>query len=115
MSYHYAIEIDSRIGDEELSAKSNIPVWQPLYVKKRPFVEEFLKEVCKHFEVVSGLSARSYPAFLNCIAQVIFTASLQHYADSVIDGLLPEGVQIDLRLYRESCTYHEGAYVKVAQ
>uniref|UniRef100_A0A7S3GAK4 FCP1 homology domain-containing protein n=1 Tax=Palpitomonas bilix TaxID=652834 RepID=A0A7S3GAK4_9EUKA len=92
--YHYAVEIDSRIGDEELSASSEVPLWQSLYVKKRPHAEFFLEQVCKHFEVV------------------IFTASLKHYADLVIDGLLPDGVEVHSRLYRESCTFHEGVYVK---
>lgn len=74
---------------------------QHIYVAKRPGVDEFLARVSKQFEVV------------------IFTASLAHYADPVIDFLargmnehLDEARGIDLRLYRESCLFLRGLYVK---
>ena len=44
---------------------------------------------------------------------VIFTASAQSYADTVIDLLDPEGVYIAHRLFRESCVKtREGVLIK---
>jgi len=59
-----------------------------VYVRVRPFVEEFLRECAKHFELV------------------IFTASMSDYANPVIDTIDKEGV-IKYRLFRESCIQHE--------
>lgn len=74
---------------------------QNIYVAKRPGVDEFLARMSQEFEVV------------------IFTASLAHYADPVIDFLtvgmnrhLKEPLEINLRLYRESCLFLRGLYVK---
>lgn len=74
---------------------------QNIYVAKRPGVDEFLARMIEEFEVV------------------IFTASLAHYADPVIDFLtvgmnrhLKEPLDINLRLYRESCLFLRGLYVK---
>lgn len=64
-----------------------------VYVRKRPGVDEYLKEVGKKWEVI------------------IFTASLSKYADPLLDVLDSGGV-ISARLYRESCVLHFGAYVK---
>lgn len=77
--------------------------YQNIYVAKRPGVDRFLREMCEMFEVV------------------IFTASLSRYADPVIDFLsegmwqLDDGaasVNIRHRLYRESCLFLQGLYVK---
>lgn len=74
---------------------------QNIYVAKRPGVDEFLARMSELFELV------------------IFTASLSHYADPVIDFLargmnkhLKEPKEIKLRLYRESCLFLRGLYVK---
>lgn len=64
-----------------------------VYVAKRPGVDEFLVEMAKHYELV------------------VYTASLNKYADPLLDLLDPNRV-IRLRLFRESCVYHEGNYVK---
>jgi len=64
-----------------------------VYVAKRPGVDEFLLEMAKHYEIV------------------IYTASLNKYADPLLDLLDPHGV-IRFRLFRESCVYYEGNYVK---
>jgi len=64
-----------------------------VYVAKRPGVDEFLTEMAKHYEVV------------------IYTASLNKYADPLLDLLDPHNV-IRTRLFRESCVYYEGNYVK---
>ena len=64
-----------------------------VYVAKRPGVDEFLVEMAKHYEIV------------------IYTASLNKYADPLLDLLDPNCV-IRSRLFRESCVYYEGNYVK---
>eukprot|EP00547_Thalassionema_nitzschioides_P008296 CAMPEP_0194227672 /NCGR_PEP_ID=MMETSP0156-20130528/42978_1 /TAXON_ID=33649 /ORGANISM="Thalassionema nitzschioides, Strain L26-B" /LENGTH=338 /DNA_ID=CAMNT_0038960165 /DNA_START=1101 /DNA_END=2114 /DNA_ORIENTATION=+ len=64
-----------------------------VYVAKRPGVDEFLVEMAKHYEIV------------------IYTASLNKYADPLLDLLDPHRT-IRSRLFRESCVYYEGSYVK---
>lgn len=64
-----------------------------VYVRKRPGVDEFMKFAAEHFEVV------------------VFTASLAKYADPLLDTLDPDQT-VDLRLFRESCVYHFGNFVK---
>lgn len=60
---------------------------------KRPGVDEFLVEMAKHYEIV------------------VYTASLNKYADPLLDLLDPNKV-IRSRLFRESCVFCEGNYVK---
>lgn len=64
-----------------------------VYVAKRPGVDEFLLEMSKHYEII------------------IYTASLNKYADPLLD-LLDTHKVIRTRLFRESCVYFEGNYVK---
>ena len=64
-----------------------------VYVAKRPGVDQFLVEMAKYYEIV------------------IYTASLNKYADPLLDLLDPHRV-IRTRLFRESCVYYEGNYVK---
>lgn len=64
-----------------------------VYVMKRPGVDEFLVEMAKHYEIV------------------VYTASLNKYADPLLDLLDPHKT-IRTRLFRESCVYYEGNYVK---
>ncbi|XP_035243810.1 carboxy-terminal domain RNA polymerase II polypeptide A small phosphatase 2-like isoform X2 [Anguilla rostrata] len=64
-----------------------------VYVLKRPHVDEFLRRMGEMFE---------------CI---LFTASLAKYADPVTDLLDRCGV-FRARLFRESCVFHQGCYVK---
>jgi len=64
-----------------------------VYVAKRPGVDDFLVEMAKHYEIV------------------IYTASLNKYADPLLDLLDPHKT-IRTRLFRESCVYYEGNYVK---
>ncbi|KAF2872644.1 NLI interacting factor-like phosphatase-domain-containing protein [Massariosphaeria phaeospora] len=68
------------------------------YVHKRPHCDEFLKKVCKWYNLVA------------------FTASVQEYADPVIDWLEAERKYFVGRYYRQHCTFRNGAYIKdVAQ
>lgn len=64
-----------------------------VYVTKRPGVDEFLREMAKSFEIV------------------IYTASRDKYADPLIDILDPYNV-VRTRLYRESCVFFDGFYIK---
>jgi RNA polymerase II subunit A small phosphatase-like protein len=64
-----------------------------VYVLKRPYVDEFLKKVGGLYECV------------------LFTASLAKYADPVTD-LLDKWDVFRARLFRESCVFHRGNYVK---
>lgn len=93
--------------DETLVHSSFTPIMDPdfkitielegrshqVYVRKRPYVDEFLAEVAKKFEIV------------------IFTASLSKYADPLLDILDPAGV-VQSRLFREDCVQHYGNFVK---
>lgn len=64
------------------------------YVHKRPHCDEFLRKVCKWYKLV------------------IFTASVQEYADPVIDWLEQERKFFVGRYYRQHCTFRNGAYIK---
>ncbi|XP_076448486.1 carboxy-terminal domain RNA polymerase II polypeptide A small phosphatase 1-like isoform X2 [Babylonia areolata] len=64
-----------------------------VYVLKRPHVDEFLQRMGEMFECV------------------LFTASLAKYADPVAD-LLDKWDVFRARLFRESCVFHRGNYVK---
>lgn len=64
------------------------------YVHKRPHCDEFLRKVCKWYKLV------------------IFTASVQEYADPVIDWLEQERKFFSARYYRQHCTFRNGAYIK---
>uniref|UniRef100_A0A8B9KE53 protein-serine/threonine phosphatase n=1 Tax=Astyanax mexicanus TaxID=7994 RepID=A0A8B9KE53_ASTMX len=86
---------------DETLVHSSFKVGQPfndglhqlVYVLKRPFVDEFLQKMGELFECV------------------LFTASLAKYADPVADLLDQWGV-FRARLFRESCVFHRGNYVK---
>ncbi|KAB8301156.1 hypothetical protein EYC80_003054 [Monilinia laxa] len=64
------------------------------YVNKRPYCDEFLRRVCKWYNLV------------------VFTASLQDYADPVIDWLEQERKFFSARYYRQHCTFRNGGYIK---
>ncbi|KAK9378845.1 NLI interacting factor-like phosphatase-domain-containing protein [Kockiozyma suomiensis] len=64
------------------------------YVHKRPFCDEFLQKVSKWYNLV------------------IFTASVQEYADPVIDWLERDRKYFNGRYYRQHCSFRSGGYVK---
>lgn len=64
-----------------------------VYVAKRPSVDLFLTQLAQYYEIV------------------IYTASLNKYADPLLDLLDPKGV-ISHRLFRESCVQYGGNYIK---
>lgn len=63
------------------------------YVIKRPHVDVFLKKVAEWFDVI------------------IFTASMQQYADPLINQLDPNNL-VGGRLFRESCIAKDGNFIK---
>ena len=65
----------------------------PVYVSKRPGVDDFLKKCSSLFEVV------------------IFTASVSEYANPLID-LLDSEHFVTHRLFREHCIEKSNGYVK---
>lgn len=68
-------------------------VTHSVYVYKRPFVDEFLETMSRHYELA------------------IFTASLKVYCDAVMEQLDPQGICTH-RLYRNSCVQSNGVFVK---
>lgn len=64
-----------------------------VYVLKRPGVDEFMRRMGAIYEIV------------------VYTASLSKYADPLLDKLDIHKV-ITKRLFRESCVYYDGHYVK---
>ncbi|ORY74860.1 NLI interacting factor, partial [Protomyces lactucae-debilis] len=64
------------------------------YVHKRPHCDLFLQKVSLWYDLV------------------IFTASVQEYADPVIDWLERDRKYFKARYYRQHCTYRFGAYMK---
>eukprot|EP00670_Eutreptiella_braarudii_P008855 CAMPEP_0174310684 /NCGR_PEP_ID=MMETSP0810-20121108/3204_1 /TAXON_ID=73025 ORGANISM="Eutreptiella gymnastica-like, Strain CCMP1594" /NCGR_SAMPLE_ID=MMETSP0810 /ASSEMBLY_ACC=CAM_ASM_000659 /LENGTH=270 /DNA_ID=CAMNT_0015418659 /DNA_START=32 /DNA_END=844 /DNA_ORIENTATION=+ len=65
-----------------------------VFVRLRPYIQEFMKRVGQMFEVV------------------VFTASLAEYADPLLDELDPDGSLIHHRLFREHCSNTNGLFVK---
>ncbi|KAI5813361.1 NLI interacting factor-like phosphatase-domain-containing protein [Pyronema omphalodes] len=64
------------------------------YVHKRPYCDEFLRKVAKWYNLV------------------VFTASVQEYADPVIDWLEQDRKYFKGRFYRQHCSHRNGAYIK---
>ncbi|KAI9801361.1 MAG: hypothetical protein M1825_003340 [Sarcosagium campestre] len=64
------------------------------YVHKRPHCDDFLRKVSKWYNLV------------------VFTASVQEYADPVIDWLEQDRKYFSERLYRQHCTFRGGNYIK---
>ncbi|RZC85269.1 hypothetical protein C5167_041449 [Papaver somniferum] len=67
---------------------------QTVYVRQRPYLRMFLEAVAGMFEII------------------IFTAGQSIYAEKLLDILDPDHTLIGQRIYRDSCVFSEGGYVK---
>ncbi|OQO02908.1 hypothetical protein B0A48_11191 [Cryoendolithus antarcticus] len=86
--------VTSIVGSSGVSSNSTTTIPILYYVHERPYVHDFLRKVAKWYNLV------------------IFTASVQEYADPVIDYLERERKYFSARYYRQHCTWRAGAYVK---
>lgn len=95
MNSGHMIEVQLNTATLGMSGQNSAAQHPILYwVNKRPYCDEFLRRVCKWFNLV------------------VFTASVQEYADPVIDWLESERKFFSARYYRQHCTYRQGAYIK---
>jgi len=69
-------------------------VVHPVHVMARPGMRSFLRTLAKQYELV------------------VFTASVDYYANPLLDRLDPDGTLITHRLFRESCVLWQGSYIK---
>jgi CTD small phosphatase-like protein 2 len=65
-----------------------------VHVRRRPHLQEFLERVAELFEVV------------------VFTASQKVYAEQLLNIIDPQRRLVRHRIYRDSCVYYEGNYLK---
>lgn len=84
------IKIPDEVTDHEGNKYS---LMNDIYVFKRPGVDMFLKRLARYYELV------------------IFTASIDKYANPVIDALDKSNL-CQYRLYREHCTYMYNVFIK---
>ncbi|KAM0715690.1 hypothetical protein Q7P37_009190 [Cladosporium fusiforme] len=94
MSQGHMVEV--RLGGPVSSSGVSLGPGVPIlyYVHERPGCHEFLRKVCKWYNLI------------------VFTASVQEYADPVIDWLERERKYFSGRYYRQHCTFRNGAYIK---
>ena len=64
-----------------------------IYVIKRPFVEEFLREMSLYYELI------------------VFTASLSEYSKPLLK-IIDKNKVVKFTLNRENCTFSQGLYIK---
>ena len=90
-----------------------------VYVQKRPHVDEFLQRMGEMFECVLFTASLSKVSLNLMICKWHYTplpfhcVSFPQYADPVAD-LLDKWNTFDARLFRESCVFHKGNYVKAS-
>eukprot|EP01018_Ginkgo_biloba_P011010 Gb_40540 [translate_table: standard] len=65
-----------------------------VYVRRRPYLQVFMERVAQMFEII------------------VFTASQSIYAEQLLNMLDPKQRLIRHRVYRESCVFVEGNYMK---
>ena len=86
------VKLNSTVGIGGTTLSPQHPILY--YVHKRPHCDDFLRRICKWYNLV------------------VFTASVQEYADPVIDWLEQERKFFSARFYRQHCTFRNGAYIK---
>ncbi|KAK9288312.1 hypothetical protein L1049_016763 [Liquidambar formosana] len=80
-------------ADFTFSIHSKMQV-QTVFVRQRPYLQLFLQAVAGMFDIV------------------IFTAGQSTYAGQLLDILDPNQTLIGQRVYRDSCVFSDGGYVK---
>lgn len=96
MSSGHMVEVRLATTYVGVGGQASIGPQHPIlyYVHKRPHCDEFLRRVSKWFNLV------------------VFTASVQEYADPVIDWLEVDRKYFSARYYRQHCTFRHGAFIK---
>jgi CTD nuclear envelope phosphatase 1 len=96
MSTGHMVEVRLNTTYVGVGGQASIGPQHPIlyYVHKRPFCDDFLRRVSKWYNLV------------------VFTASVQEYADPVIDWLESERKYFSARYYRQHCTFRHGAFIK---
>jgi len=96
MSSGHMVEVRLSTTYVGVGGQASIGPQHPIlyYVHKRPHCDEFLRRVSKWYNLV------------------IFTASVQEYADPVIDWLEADRKYFSARYYRQHCTFRHGAFIK---
>ncbi|KAK4121311.1 hypothetical protein N657DRAFT_692384 [Parathielavia appendiculata] len=96
MSTGHMVEVRLNTTYQGVAGQATIGPQHPIlyYVHKRPHCDEFLRRVSKWYNLV------------------VFTASVQEYADPVIDWLEAERKYFSARYYRQHCTFRHGAFIK---
>jgi len=96
MSTGHMVEVRLNTTYVGVGGQTSIGPQHPIlyWVNKRPYCDEFLRRVCKWYNLV------------------VFTASVQEYADPVIDWLEAERKYFSARYYRQHCTFRQGAFIK---
>ncbi|SPQ20928.1 94ca5d6b-ab88-4abb-8917-2934dba0f426 [Thermothielavioides terrestris] len=96
MSTGHMVEVRLNTTYTSVGGQAAIGPQHPIlyYVHKRPHCDEFLRRVSKWYNLV------------------VFTASVQEYADPVIDWLEAERKYFSARYYRQHCTFRHGAFIK---
>ncbi|KAG9947353.1 hypothetical protein KCU85_g5827, partial [Aureobasidium melanogenum] len=86
------VKLQGPIGGNGMVLGPQVPILY--YVHERPYCHDFLRKVCKWYNLI------------------VFTASVQEYADPVIDWVERERKYFSGRYYRQHCTFRNGAYIK---
>ncbi|KAK1835998.1 NLI interacting factor-like phosphatase-domain-containing protein [Podospora conica] len=96
MSGGHMVEVRLNTTYVGVGGQTNLGPQHPIlyYVHKRPHCDEFLRRVSKWYNLV------------------VFTASVQEYADPVIDWLEADRKFFSARYYRQHCTFRHGAFIK---
>ncbi|KAK3358889.1 HAD-like domain-containing protein [Lasiosphaeria hispida] len=96
MSSGHMVEVRLNTTYVGVGGQASIGPQHPIlyYVHKRPHCDEFLRRVSKWYNLV------------------VFTASVQEYADPVIDWLESDRKYFSARYYRQHCTFRHGAFIK---
>lgn len=119
MSTGHMVEVKLNTTYVGVGGQSSIGPQHPIlyYVHKRPHCDDFLRRVsgpplsskcCASWERGSDVFAQVCKWF----NLVVFTASVQEYADPVIDWLESERKFFSARYYRQHCTFRHGAFIK---